>query len=79
MTLDSVLITGCSEGGIGSGLALAFHHRGFHVFATARSISKLQHLRLLPNTTLLPLDITSPSSISSALEVVKKTNNGKLK
>lgn len=79
MPLDSVLITGCSSGGIGSSLALAFHASGLHVFATARDVSKLQHLVHLPNITLLPLDVTSIPSISAAVEVVKKTNDGKLK
>jgi 1-acylglycerone phosphate reductase len=79
MALESVLITGCSSGGIGSSLALAFHASGLHVFATARDLSKLQHLVHLPNITILALDVTSVPSIYSALEVVKNTNDGKLK
>jgi 1-acylglycerone phosphate reductase len=79
MALESVLITGCSSGGIGSSLALAFHASGLHVFATARDVSKLEHLAHLPNITILPLDVTSVPSISAAVEVVKKTNDGKLK
>jgi NADP-dependent 3-hydroxy acid dehydrogenase YdfG len=79
MPLDSVLITGCSEGGLGSGLALAFQKAGLHVFATARNTSKLSYLTNLPNITLLSLDVTSPSSIAAALQTVQSTNDGKLK
>jgi len=79
MALESVLITGCSSGGIGSSLALAFHASGLHVFATARDVSKLQHLVHLPNITILVLDVTSVPSIYSALEIVKNTNDGRLK
>lgn len=79
MPLDSVLITGCSEGGLGSGLALAFQKRGLHVFATARDISKLSYLSDLPNVTILSLDVTSSSSIATAVKIVQSTNDGKLK
>ena len=79
MALDSVLITGCSDGGLGSGLALAFQKRGLHVFVTARNVSKLSHLSELPNVTILNLDVTSSSSIAEAVKAVQSTNNGKLK
>ncbi|KAB8274791.1 hypothetical protein BDV30DRAFT_248340 [Aspergillus minisclerotigenes] len=76
--LPSVLITGCSAGGIGSALAETFHERGLHVFATARSTSKMAHLEKLPNITLLELDVTDPKSIESAVEVVTAKTGGKL-
>ena len=62
MAHDSVLITGCSDGGLGSGLAIAFQNRGLHVFAAARNNSKLSYLPDLPTVTILSLDVTSPSS-----------------
>lgn len=71
MPKDAVLITGCSAGGLGHGLALAFHDKNIHVFATARSLAKLSPLAALPNTTCLELDVTSSASIASALEAVK--------
>ncbi|KAL2865881.1 SDR family oxidoreductase [Aspergillus lucknowensis] len=66
----TVLITGCSDGGIGSALAAAFHARGFHVFATARSVSKMTHLEALTHKTLFELDVESQSSIEAAVKVV---------
>jgi short-subunit dehydrogenase len=46
----SVLVTGCSAGGIGYALAEQFQKRGLTVFATTRTISKMDGLKDLPNT-----------------------------
>lgn len=78
MSTKSVLITGCSAGGIGHALVLSFQQRGFHVFATARSIQKMQDLTALPNVHLLSLDVTSPSSIHTAKKEVEAQTGGKL-
>lgn len=74
----TVLITGCSEGGIGSALAISFQKRNFHVFATARNVSKMQHLADLPNTTLLKLDTTSDTDVVAAIQAVQSQTGGKL-
>jgi 1-acylglycerone phosphate reductase len=74
----SVLITGCSEGGIGYALAKEFQSRGLHVFATARQPSKMSGLEKLPQVTLLALDVTSASSIAIAVQAVKTQTNGRL-
>ncbi|KAF2194252.1 oxidoreductase [Zopfia rhizophila CBS 207.26] len=74
----SVLITGCSAGGIGFSLAKSFQNRGVTVFATARDLSKMSGLEKLPNIVLLPLDVTSPSSIADVVEAVKAKTGGKL-
>lgn len=71
MPPKSVLITGCSDGGIGSALALAFEQRGLHVFATARNIAKMSELQGR-NITLLTLDTTVPEQIKEAVDAVKK-------
>lgn len=76
--MKTVLITGCSEGGIGSALVLAFQSRGLHLFATARDISKMSHLKDLPNVTLLPLEVTNSSQITAAVEAVKAHAGGTL-
>lgn len=62
----SILITGCSPGGMGAALATTFHKAGHRVFATARNPSKLQQLAEQGIKTIA-LDVTSASSIQSAL------------
>lgn len=75
---STVLITGCSDGGIGSALAAVFQQRGYHVFATARDPSKLSSLKDLPNVTLLKLEVTSAADIHAAAEAVSKQTGGTL-
>ena len=74
----SVLITGCSDGGIGSALALNFQARGFHVFATARNVSKMSALANLPSVTRLTLDVQKSTHIAAAVAAVQKQAGGKL-
>ncbi|KAJ9419929.1 hypothetical protein FOXG_16058 [Fusarium oxysporum f. sp. lycopersici 4287] len=75
----SVLITGCSAGGIGGALADAFHAKGYHVFATARNPSKLPpSLSSAANVTVLKLDVLSTESIAAAVESVKSQTGGGL-
>lgn len=78
MAPKSVLITGCSAGGIGFALAEEFQSRGFHVFATARTRSKTSTLENLPNVTFIPLDVDSSSMISAAVEIVHAHTGGTL-
>ncbi|PVH94311.1 putative hydroxybutyrate dehydrogenase [Periconia macrospinosa] len=78
MTSKSVLITGCSDDGIGSGLALALHDRGYRVFATLRDPSKASKLKDVPNVTLLNLDVVEPAQIASTLEAVQRETGGML-
>ncbi len=59
----TVLITGCSDGGIGAVLAVAFHEADVHVYATARNPAKMSQLRSLGIETLT-LDVQSESSIT---------------
>ena len=78
MAPQSVLITGCSEGGIGYALAVEFQKRGLHVFATTRTVAKMAKLENVPNITLLSLDVTSSDSIAAAVEAVKLKTGGTL-
>ena len=78
MASKSVLITGCSEGGIGSALAEAFQKRNIHVFATARDASKMSHLEQIPNVQLITLGPTSTSSVEAAVENVRAQTGGTL-
>jgi hypothetical protein len=76
-TKQSVLITGCSKGGIGDALAQEFYSRGFLVFATARNLAKIQHLKDL-GCEILALDVTDENSIEHAVQYVTKKNGGVL-
>jgi 1-acylglycerone phosphate reductase len=79
ITRKSVLITGCSAGGIGEGLAEAFHEKGYHVFASARTVSKISgSLAKASNVDVLALDVSSPESITSAAQSIGKATGGKL-
>lgn len=77
MTRKSVLITGSSEGGIGDALAQEFHKQGLLVFATARNIAKVQHLKEM-GMEILPLDVTDDESIACAVESVRDITGGTL-
>ncbi|KAJ5936071.1 Short-chain dehydrogenase/reductase SDR [Penicillium verhagenii] len=69
----SILITGCSAGGIGYALAVQFQKSGLRVFASARSMEKMADLGNLPNVTLISLDVTDSSNIQEAVKVVEKS------
>ena len=73
----SVLITGASQGGIGDYLAQDFLKRGFKVFATARDLSKVEHLKELGITTV-QLDVTSLESVKAAAKEVEASSGGRL-
>ncbi|KAJ4287148.1 hypothetical protein N0V90_012546 [Kalmusia sp. IMI 367209] len=74
----SVLITGCSTGGIGSAMAKIFLERGFYVFATVRDPSAAADLTQLSNVEILELDVTDPQTISRCKDVVAQRTGGKL-
>ena len=67
------LITGCSEGGIGAGIAKAVLKRGYNAVVTARSTTKVESIvRNYPETALaVALDVTDPASITAAMEAAK--------
>lgn len=71
-----MLITGRSDGGIGSALADAFSQRGFHTFATARDLSKMRALTALPNVTFLKLDVINHDDIRAAAKAVTAHTGG---
>ncbi|KJX95354.1 short chain dehydrogenase/reductase like protein [Zymoseptoria brevis] len=71
----SVLITGCSPGGIGHSLAREFKSRGFRVFATARKAETISDLAALGIETL-SLEVTEEKSIQALHdEIASRTNN----
>ena len=74
----TVLITGCSDGGLGCALALEFHKSpSMRVLATARNPAKLTRLASLGIVTLT-LDVLDPASITACVAEVSKLTNGHL-
>lgn len=79
MSPKTVLITGCTAGGIGSSLAIAFHESGYLVFATARAQAKIDKmLSGLPRVRMLTLDVTDLAQISRAAAEVSTATHGRL-
>lgn len=79
ITRKTCLVTGCSVGGVGLAFAEAFKDRGYHVFATARSPSKVpQKLHAASDVTVLALDVSSSESIATVAEAVHNQAGGKL-
>ena len=73
----SILVTGCSAGGIGAALALVLAQRGHHVFATARNIDRAPDaLKNLSNVTILPLDVADAASVTAAARAVTESGRG---
>ena len=68
-TKKTVLITGCSEGGMGAALAVAFQEAGLRVYATARDPSKMASLERAGIETLT-LDVMSAESIAACVAKV---------
>ncbi|KAM7191811.1 NADPH-dependent 1-acyldihydroxyacetone phosphate reductase [Rhypophila sp. PSN 637] len=80
VTKKTVLITGCTTGGIGWAMAKVFHSRGYYVFATVRGgqASKAEGLTELGDVEILDLDVTDTDTISRAKDVVAKRTGGRL-
>jgi 1-acylglycerone phosphate reductase len=78
MAKPTVLITGCSDDGLGSALAQELHAAGHHrVFATARNPSKLGNVKAAGIETLL-LDVLSETSIGNCVVELRKLTGGSL-
>ncbi|KAL1878229.1 hypothetical protein Daus18300_002146 [Diaporthe australafricana] len=77
MSTKSILVTGCSAGGIGDALALALALQGHHVFATARNPAKVpETLSSLSKVTVLKLDVSSAESVTEAAKAVAESGQG---
>ncbi|PMD46077.1 NAD(P)-binding protein [Hyaloscypha variabilis F] len=77
MQSRTVLITGCSPGGIGYSLAREFHSRGFRVFGTARDRKALEILRE-NGIDAMELEITSDASIQHLKAQIEQITGGSL-
>ena len=70
-TKRTVLITGCSDGSLGAGLAMAFHKAGLKVYATARNPAKMKSLEALGIETMI-LDVLDDASIAKAASQIRQ-------
>jgi 1-acylglycerone phosphate reductase len=77
MPRKSVLITGCSEGGIGHSLALEWHKRGYKVFATARRLDAMKALADV-GIQCFAMDVTEYDSLNRVKEQVENITGGAL-
>ncbi|CAF9932449.1 MAG: hypothetical protein GOMPHAMPRED_006579 [Gomphillus americanus] len=68
----SVLITGCSDGGLGAALVVAFQDAGFHVYATARNPAKMKSLEGQNDIETLQLDVQSAESIKNCFDKIEQ-------
>jgi 1-acylglycerone phosphate reductase len=75
--MKSVLITGCSAGGIGDSLCKEFISNNWRVFATSRNIIKVQHLKAI-GCDLLELDVTNEVAVKAAATHVTVDTEGTL-
>ena len=69
-----VLITGCSSG-LGRAMAIEFAKQGHTVFATSRRVEDIRDLES-DSVITLQLDVTNATSITAALEKVKRHAGG---
>lgn len=74
----SVLITGCSAGGIGAAMVEECLERGFLVFATARNVERMDDFGRSPNVVPFTLDVTSSRDIQAAVQIIKERTGGTL-
>ncbi|KAI8301579.1 hypothetical protein K4K59_000982 [Colletotrichum sp. SAR11_240] len=74
----TILISGCTEGGAGNALALAFAAAGLRVFATARSLKSMKNLQDQKNIETFTLDVTSQDSINNIKAEISRLTGGTL-
>jgi NAD(P)-dependent dehydrogenase (short-subunit alcohol dehydrogenase family) len=67
MAKKTVLITGCSAGGIGHALAGLLAAKGYNVIATVRKQAKAGDLNSKDNVKVIELDVRSDASVKAAL------------
>jgi 1-acylglycerone phosphate reductase len=75
--LKSVLITGCSEGGIGHTLALEWKTREYRVFATARTSGAMTTLQQA-GIECFEMDVTDVDTMKTVKDQVAEKTGGKL-
>ncbi|OKL64611.1 hypothetical protein UA08_00567 [Talaromyces atroroseus] len=74
----TVLVTGCSHGGLGAAMAKAYHAKGFQVFATLRNKAKAGSLADIDGIEIVELEVTSVESIRQCANSIAKHTGGTL-
>jgi 1-acylglycerone phosphate reductase len=77
MSQKTVLITGCSEGGIGHSLALEWQSKGYRVFATARRLEAMTALTTA-GIECLAMDVTDRTSLETVKAQIQQKTGGTL-
>lgn len=77
MTQRTILITGCSSG-IGLASARTLKARGWKVFATARTPTDLERLRVEEGVEAIPLELRDEASIATCATTVLESCSGRL-
>lgn len=77
-TRPVALVTGCTDGSIGSALALSYLRRGYRVLATLRDPSKASCLAGLPNLHTIALDVTNSLSLTDTAHTIQSDFEGRL-
>lgn len=77
LAIDAHRTHRCSQGGIGHALAREFHSRGLLVFATARSVEKMQDLMSVPGIDCIRLDVSDAESVSACFREMESRLDGK--
>jgi 1-acylglycerone phosphate reductase len=77
MSHKTVLITGCSEGGIGHTLALEWNSKGHRVFATARKVDSMTGLQAV-GIECLAMDVIDTESLKAVKAQIKEKTGGTL-
>ena len=72
---QTVLITGCSPGGIGFSLAKELYQRGWRVFATVRNAAKATELSSY-GIEVITLEVTEQKSILDCFDHIKTATEG---
>ncbi|KAL3472482.1 1-acyl dihydroxyacetone phosphate reductase [Aspergillus californicus] len=78
MSKKTVLITGCSNGGLGATMAKVYHAKGFHVFAGLRNKAKVGSLAEIDGIDIVEIEVTSVESIRHCADLIAKETGGTL-
>ncbi|RAK99294.1 putative short-chain dehydrogenases/reductase [Aspergillus ibericus CBS 121593] len=74
----TVLITGCSDGGLGAAMVRVYHAKGFRVFAALRNQAKAGSLAEIEGIEIVQLEVTSVESIQQCAKIIAKHTGGSL-